>query len=122
MSKALGHRERLRNRFKKVGFAGFHDYEVIEFLLTYIFRQGDVKALAKELIIKFGSFSKVLDAPIEDLEKVKGMGKSSALSLHAFREVMTFYFQDNVTIDKDQVTKMSALIEMLRASIGHKQN
>jgi len=122
MSIAPGHRERLRERFEKNSFSGFNDYEVLEFLLTYIFRQGDVKPLAKELIKTFGSFSKVLDASAEDLKIVSGMGSASALSLVAFRQVMAYYFQDHATVDKEQITKMSALIEMLRASIGHKQN
>ena len=117
-----GHRERLRERFKKGGFTGFHDYEVLELMLTFIFRQGDVKPLAKELIKTFGSFSKVLDASVTELENVKGMGKASALSLHAFRESMAYYFQNHATVDKEQITKMSALVEMLRASIGHKTN
>lgn len=117
-----GHRERLRERFEKAGFTGFHDYEVLELLLTFIFRQGDVKPLAKELIKTFGSFSKVLDASITELEMVKGMGKASALSLRAFRESMAYYFQNHATIDKEQITKMSALVEMLQASIGHKPN
>lgn len=117
-----GHRERLRERFEKGGFNGFHDYEVLELLLTFIFRQGDVKPLAKELIKTFGSFSNVLDASADELADVKGMGKSSALSLHAFRETMAYYFQNHATVDKEQITKMSNLIEMLRASIGHKPN
>lgn len=116
------HRERLRQRFEKSGFAGFHDYEVLEFLLTFIFRQGDVKPLSKELIKTFGSFSKVLDASVAELETVKGMGKVSALSLHALREAMAYYFQNHVAFDKEQITKMSGLVEMLRASIGHKEN
>lgn len=120
MSKAIGHRDRLRERFEKNGFNGFHDYEVLEFLLTFIFRQGDVKPIAKDLIKTFGSFSKVLDASAEELKLVKGMGKISALSLCAFREAMSFYFQNHVTTDKEHITKMSSLIEMLRASIGHK--
>lgn len=122
MSKAPGHRERLRERFEKGGFKGFHDYEILEFLLTFIFRQGDVKPLAKELIKTFGSFAKVLDAPIEQLEKIKGLGKVSAINLHAFREIMAFYFRDNAANNKEQITKMSGLIEMLRANIGHKPN
>jgi len=122
MSDATGHRERLRQRFTKGGFNGFHDYEVLEFLLTYIFRQGDVKPLAKHLIKTFGSFAHVLDASVEELEKVKGMGKTSALSLVAFREVMAFYYKDGAATGKEQLTKMSALIEMLRAQIGHKEN
>lgn len=118
----IGHRERLRERFEHGGFTGFHDYEVLELLLTFIFRQGDVKPLAKELIKTLGSFSKVLDASVEELSTVKGMGKVSALSLHAFRETMAYYFQNHATVDKEQITKMSSLVEMLRASIGHKQN
>lgn len=122
MSKAPGHRERLRERFEKDSFNGFNDYEVLEFLLTFIFRQGDVKPLAKELIKTFGSFSKVLDAPVEELKDVSGIGSASALNLVAFRQVMAYYFQDHAIIDKAQITRMSSLVEMLRASIGHKQN
>lgn len=122
MSDKEGHRERLRERFGKNGFSGFHDYEVLEFLLTFIFRQGDVKPLAKDLIKQFGSFSKVLDASIEELEKVKGMGTTSAVSLAAFRNIMSYYFQDSAVTGKEQITKMSALIELLRAQIGHKEN
>lgn len=117
-----GHRDRLRERFEKTGFSGFHDYEVLEFLLTFIFKQGDVKPLAKELIKTFGSFSKALDAPYEELEKIKGMGKASALSLNAFREIMSYYFQNHATAEKEQITKMTSLIETLRASLGHKPN
>lgn len=32
--KGEGHRERLRDRFLTSGLEGFHDYEVIELLLT----------------------------------------------------------------------------------------
>lgn len=122
MSDKTGHRERLRERFMKTRFEGFHDYEVLEFLLTYIFRQGDVKPVAKELIKTFGSFSKVLDASHEQLEKVNGMGKLSAVSISAFREVMSFYFKDSAVSGRDQVTKMSSLIKLLRAQIGQKAN
>ena len=117
-----GHRERLRERYENSGFTGFHDYEVLEFLLTFIFRQGDVKPLAKELIKTFVSFSKVLDAPAAELEDVKGMGKASALSLTAFRHAMAYYFQNLAVSNKEQITKMSGLVEMLQARLGHKPN
>lgn len=42
-----GHRQRLRERFLKGGFLGFHDYEVVELLLTLAIpvdgREGDAK-------------------------------------------------------------------------------
>jgi len=50
------------------------------------------------------------------------MGKASALSLVAFRQAMAYYFQNHIAIDKEQITKMSSLVEMLRASIGQKPN
>ena len=118
----VGHRERLRNRFEKNGFQGFHDYEILEFLLTFIFRQGDVKSTAKGLIKQFGSFSKALDASAEELASVPGMGKTSAVSLSAFRGIMAYYFQDYIVQQPEQLTKISALIEMLRASLAHKAN
>jgi DNA repair protein RadC len=50
------------------------------------------------------------------------MGKASALSLSAFRHAMAFYHNSNIQSDKEQVTKMSGLVEMLRANIGHRKN
>ncbi len=117
-----GHRERLRKRFAKNRFDGFHDYEVLEFLLTFIFARIDVKPLAKELLKRFGSFSKVLDASIDDLQEVDGMGEASAISLVGFREVIAYYFQDKVLADTKQISTMTGLVEMLRASIGQKEN
>jgi DNA repair protein RadC len=65
------------NALKKADFTGFHDYEVLEFLLSLLFSgKGDVKPLAKELIKTFGSFSKVLDASVAELENSKRHGQS----------------------------------------------
>jgi len=117
-----GHRQRLRERFASSGFEGFHDYEVLEFLLTYIFRQGDVKPIAKDLIKRFGSFSKVLDAKTDEIKEVKGMGESSAISLVAFRKALSFYFADAVTTQRLQLTKMSELINFLKSQIADREN
>ncbi len=49
----LGHRERLRTRFKKTGLSGWHDYEILEFILTYCIARRDTKPIAKALLRKF---------------------------------------------------------------------
>jgi DNA repair protein RadC len=116
------HRKRLRKRFANSGFEGFHDYEVLEFLLTFIFLQGDVKPVAKELIRTFGSFSKVLDAKPEEIQKVKGMGERTSISLVAMRKALAFYFADAAKTQRLQLTKMSALIEFLRSQIEGREN
>jgi DNA repair protein RadC len=74
-----GHRRRLRERFSKGGLAGFHDYEILELLLTYILPRGDVKPIAKNLLEIFGNnLASVLDAPVEKLLEVDGIGPESA--------------------------------------------
>ena len=78
--------------------------------------------MAKRLIETFGSFSRAMDASVDELQQVKGMGKASSLNLSFFRQVMAYYFEEHITEDKEQITKMSTLIEMLRANIGHKPN
>jgi DNA repair protein RadC len=70
-----GHRSRLRQRFEKSGFEGFHDYEILELLLTYAIPRKDTKPIAKELIQKFKTIQKVLDAPVEKIREVDGMGE-----------------------------------------------
>ena len=69
----LGHRERLRARFRDAGADAVTDYELLELVLFRTIPQRDIKPLAKELIAKFGSFAEVLAAPAQRLEEVKGI-------------------------------------------------
>ncbi|MBC8429726.1 MAG: hypothetical protein H8D89_02005, partial [Dehalococcoidia bacterium] len=50
---SLGHRKRLREKFIRSGLAGFHDYEIIELLLSLGSPRKDCKQQAKEVIKKF---------------------------------------------------------------------
>jgi DNA repair protein RadC len=58
-----GHRQRLRERFRRAGPEGVQDYELLELLLFNAIPQRDVKPLAKHLIGVFGSFADVVAAP-----------------------------------------------------------
>ena len=46
---AAGHRERLRERYRKAGHDGLLDYEKLELLLTFAISRRDVKPIAKVL-------------------------------------------------------------------------
>src|SRR5467141_2624172 len=70
----LGHRQRLRDRFVKSGVDGFADYEVVELLLTLAIPRSDVKQPAKALIARFGNLRGILDAPLQELQAVQGIG------------------------------------------------
>ncbi len=77
-STAAGHRRRLRERFAKTLLDGFHDYEVIELLLTYSIPRRDVKPTAKALIARFGGLAGIFEADAEALTAVKGIGEKTA--------------------------------------------
>lgn len=72
--KGAGHRGRLRERFLAGGLAGFHDYEVIELLLTLATPRRDCKDAAKAALARFRSLQGVLEAPAEELQSVPGIG------------------------------------------------
>ena len=85
------HRRRLRERFSRHGLEGFHDYEVLELLLTYAIPRVDVKPLAKRLIATFKSLAGVFDATPAELGQVQGMGEQGALLLALVRQVEARY-------------------------------
>lgn len=77
----LGHRERLRTRFRNAGASALSDYELLELLLFRSIPRADTKALAKTLINRFGSFAEVLGAPEHLLREVDGVGDAIALDI-----------------------------------------
>jgi len=64
-----GHRERLRTRLLEAGAQGFHDYELIEYLLTLTIARIDTKPLAKRLIDDFGGIGPLLSASADTLRR-----------------------------------------------------
>jgi len=77
----LGHRERLRARFRESGPDAVTDYELLELVLFRAIPQRDIKPLAKALIAKFGSFAEVLAAPPQRLAELKGIGEAAITDL-----------------------------------------
>ena len=76
-----GHREKMRRRFLETGLEGFADHEALELLLYYAIPRRDTNPIAHALMERYDSLSGVLNAPVEDLEKVEGIGESAAILL-----------------------------------------
>ena len=76
-----GHRERMRDRLLERGPESLADYELLEMLLFFAQPKGDTKPVAKRLINHFGSYAGTLAARPEDLEKVRGIGRTSVAAL-----------------------------------------
>jgi len=77
----LGHRQRLRERFRTAGAAALSDYEILELLLFRSIPRADTKERAKMLLKRFGSLAEVLGAPERLLREVDDIGESAALDL-----------------------------------------
>jgi len=90
------HKKRLRERFHKNNLDGFHNYEVLELILSYSIIRKDTKALAKSLINHFGSLSAVINAPINLLAQIEGIGERTASLIKLFREVGNFHLRESI--------------------------
>ncbi len=88
---ARHHRERLRLRWQQHGLDGFHDYEVIELLLTYAIPRIDVKPIAKRLLARFGTLAGVFDAGFHELQQEKGVGEKAASFLRLIQATQRRY-------------------------------
>ncbi len=66
---ASGHRSRLRKRLLDAGPQDFHDYELIEYLLTLTIPRVDTKPLAKRLLHDFGGIGPLLSASADTLRR-----------------------------------------------------
>jgi len=110
-----GHRERLRSRFSAHGFDGFHDYEVLELLLTYAIPRIDVKPIAKRLLSTFGTLAGVFDATAAELSQTRGMGEKGAVFLTLIRQVEIRYLASGLPGKKvfDRPEKVKAHLRML---------
>lgn len=77
-----GHRQRMLETYLRTGLDGFSDVEALELLLGYAISRRDVNPLAHELLRAFGDLNRVLNAPVEQLVKVQGIGARTAVLIH----------------------------------------
>ena len=88
MNPHQGHRERKKRQFRDFGLDAFADHEVLELLLFYAIPRRDTNPLAHELLHRFGSLEAVLEASVEELTAVPGMGESAALLLRLTPQIV----------------------------------
>ena len=94
MQSNQGHRQRVKARFLAEGLDNFDEVHALELLLFYCSPRIDTKVLAYRLIENFGSFAGVLEASVEDLQKVEGIGPNAASFLTLLNAVNRYYRND----------------------------
>jgi DNA repair protein RadC len=111
-----GHRQRLREKFLKSGLDGFHDYEIIELLLTLGTPRKDCKSPAREALKKFGSLKAVLEADSADLKSIKGIGDNNVFGLKISQAVARRYLSDKI-LHKDFIRSSEEVIQYLQHNL-----
>lgn len=116
-----GHRKRLRERFLNNDPTSFADYEMLELILFPAKPLGDVKPLAKALLVAFGSFAKVLHAQPAELLKVEGVNEAAVVAIKVTRHAAERLLKEEIAA-KTVVKSWTQLLDYLRLHIGHNQN
>ena len=84
-----GHRLRVRKKFLESLGKELAEYELLEILLFSAIPRQDTKAVAKQLIVKFGDISGVVNADIDRLRELDGVGEAVIVQIKIIAEILT---------------------------------
>ncbi|HKZ96152.1 MAG TPA: DNA repair protein RadC [Hyphomicrobiaceae bacterium] len=115
-----GHRQRLRERFRKGGADALPDYELLELVLFRALPRRDTKELAKRLIARFGSFAEVVAAPENRLKETAGVGDAVVTELRLMRAAALRLIKADVT-ERPLLSSWNQVLGYLRAAQGFEQ-
>jgi len=110
--KGAGHRKRLREKFLSAGLSGFHDYEVIELLLTIGTPVKDCKTPAKEALKRFKTLQGVFEASSRELCEVAGIGPKNLFGLKLIKAVADRYLSRKLE-QQDVISNSKSLFKYL---------
>jgi len=113
----LGHRQRLKEKYLTHGLEGFHDYEIMELLLTYGIPRKDVKEPAKELLKRFGGLKGVLDAGIDELREVRELNAHTAVLVKLVKDIGAVYLLQKAQ-ERPQISCTAELIDFCKTAMG----
>jgi len=114
--KGRGHRQRLREKFLQSGLDGFHDYEVVELLLTLATPRKDCKDAAKAALKRFKTLQAVLEASPQLLCEVPGIGPKNSFGLQLIKAVADRYLAKRL-LHRDPITNSRELFDFLNHTI-----
>jgi DNA repair protein RadC len=112
----IGHRKRIKEKYKRGGLKGWLDYEVLEFALSYAILRKNTKPIAKELLARFKSINGVLDADRKELESISGISEHTALFLSFLKDIAILYLEKGL-YNKDLVSSPDVVYDYLKVSL-----
>lgn len=117
----VGHRERLRGRFRASGGDALADYELLELALFRAIPRRDTKPIAKALLSRFGSFAEVLGAPVERLVEVPGVGEAVAVDLKILAAAAQRLARGEVA-KRPVLSSWSSVLDYCRTAMAFEEN
>ncbi|MEP3246024.1 MAG: DNA repair protein RadC [Sneathiella sp.] len=115
-----GHRTRMRERVLDHGASSLADYEVLEMLLYAASPRGDTKPLAKRLIKKFGSLSKVMSASPEQIKQVEKAGEAVVATIK-IAEILGERLLRSRVEKRNVMSSWQALLEYCQGVMGRRE-
>jgi DNA repair protein RadC len=112
-----GHRERLRERFRKAGAEALADYELIELILFRAMPRRDVKPIAKALLARFGSFCEVISARPERLAEIDGLGEAAIVEIRIIEAAARRLAKSSIE-KRPSLSSFSAVIDYCRTAMA----
>jgi DNA repair protein RadC len=117
--KSAGHRARLRQRLLDGGPQAFHDYELLEYLLTLTIPRVDTKPLAKKLLGEFGGFGPLLSSSADTLRR-EGLSDPTIAALK-IAEATALRLLETRIEKKPVLSSWDALGDYLHATMAHRR-
>jgi DNA repair protein RadC len=114
-----GHRARLRKRLLDGGPDGFHDYELLEYLLTLTIPRVDTKPLAKRLLHDFGGIGALLSASADTLRR-ENLTEATIAALKIAQATALRLLETRIE-DRPVLSSWEALGDYLHASMAHRR-
>jgi DNA repair protein RadC len=113
----LGHRERLRKRFRDAGPDALPDYELIELVLFRPVPRRDTKPLAKAILARFGTFAEAMNAPDKLLKDIPGLGEAAITEIKLVRAAALRLVRGEV-LERPVLGSWTQVLDYCRASMG----
>jgi len=112
----IGHRQRIKEKYRKNGIAGWLEYEVLELALSYAIIRKNTKPIAKDLLFRFKTINGVLDADRKDLEMIPGVSEHSSLFLKLLKDIAILYMENGIH-HQDLLSSPQVVYDYLRTSL-----
>lgn len=108
------HRKRYKHRFLTTHGNGFSDHELVELLLFYAIPRKNTNEIAHALCDRFGTIDKILEASVDELKQVDGIGDNSATLIKLTLSLVQKYI--------DEKSKEPKRVDTLEKAVDYGRN